>query len=320
MQVKPNFFVVGTAKAGTTSLYYYLKQHPEIYLSPIKETNFFAKDIDISKFTDDYKRTMLIDLENYFSKEKLEEIPIAIVNKYSYYEKLFQNVTNEKVIGEISNSYLYSKVAAKEIYKFNPHAKIIMILRNPVDRAYSHYIMNVREGYEVKQNFIEEIYEDFNKKEKGWGVSHLYIELGLYYEQVKRYLETFPEENIKIIYYEDYSNDVANTVKNIFEFLNVNKEVDINFNIKANQGLKPKNQFVNKVLFSIARKMKPLIPKDKREKLREYYFRIFFEKKKNISELDKEKLIHFFYEDVAKLSDMLNIDLLKKWNFKNELS
>jgi len=162
----PNFFIVGAAKAGTTSLYNYLKQHPDIYMSPIKEPNYFAKDIDINLFRKDYKKTALIDTQKYFSKPKLEELHLAFITELEDYIKLFQKVSNEKVIGETSVSYLYSKVAAKEIKKLVPDAKIVIILRDPIERAYSHYLMNLKEGLITERNFIKEILVDYNKSYK----------------------------------------------------------------------------------------------------------------------------------------------------------
>ncbi|WP_353686678.1 sulfotransferase [Thermodesulfovibrio sp. 3462-1] len=199
----PNFFIVGAQKAGTTSLYEYLKEHPEIYMSPVKEPHYFAKDLDYENMRRDMKRTTIFI-------RTLEE-----------YLELFNGVKNEKAIGEASPSYLYSKVAAYEIKKFNPDAKVIMILRDPVERAYSHYLMNLRDGLTSEKDFIKEVLSDLKKPKKGWGISHLYIELGLYYEQVKRYLDTFPKDNVKILLYEDFKLNTYEVIKDIFSFLGV---------------------------------------------------------------------------------------------------
>ena len=123
---KPNFFVVGTVKGGTTSLHQYLNQHPQIFMSPIKETNFFSRfDINENDFSRDYAHDVNIDLKRYLLSDMKDPIHIAHINNESDYLKLFKNATNQMAIGEISNSYLLYKNAPIEIFKFDPKAKII---------------------------------------------------------------------------------------------------------------------------------------------------------------------------------------------------
>jgi hypothetical protein len=306
----PNFFIVGAAKAGTTSLYYYLKQHPEIYMSPIKEPNYFAKDINIDLFREDYKKTAIIDTKRYFSKSKLEELHLAFITEFDDYVQLFREVKNEKAIGEISNSYLYSKVAAKEIYKFNPNAKIIIILRDPIERAFSHYIMNLRDGFTKETDFIKEVISDYNKSQKGWGVSHLSIELGLYYEQVKRYLDIFPRDNIKIILFDDFKRDTEKVVREIFKFLNINENVPIDFNKKANVGAVPKSVKLNYIIMNTGKLLKPLFPNYAKKRIKNIYKNLLLKNEKpNLSSKQREALLPFFIEDIKKTQELINRDL-----------
>ena len=122
----PSFFIVGAPKAGTTSLYHYLEEHPEVYMSPIKETNFFSSK-------------QMQEQELYY-----DATPIQSKNQYL---ELFKDVSQEKQVGEASVSYLYYTGVAKKILEFNPKAKIVIMLRNPVERAFSHYLMDKRLGY-----------------------------------------------------------------------------------------------------------------------------------------------------------------------------
>lgn len=218
---KPNLFIVGAAKAGTTSIYHYLKAHPEIYMSPIKEPNFFGKDIRWENFEPRYQRNTFLDNDTYFSKEKLEERHIAFLEDMDAYSKLFENGIDSKYRGEASTSYLYSTTAAQEIYTFNPQAKIIIILREPVDRALSHYFMDLSGTGQNEQDVLKGLQEDYQVTEKGWGISHLYIELSLYYDQVKRYLDCFPRNQICILYYDQLKNDSEKIKDGIYEFLGV---------------------------------------------------------------------------------------------------
>lgn len=303
----PNFFIVGAAKSGTTSLYEYLNQHPDIYMSPIKEPNYFAKDINPEDFREDYKKSIQLDFNEYFSKPKLERIHIAFVTNFDDYLQLFRERKKEKVAGEISNTYLYSKVAAKEIYKYNPNAKILMILRNPVERAFSHFVMNLSEGLVTYTNFLEEVLYDFNKEKKGWGISHLYIELGLYYEQVKRYYDIFNPNQVKVIIYEDYKKHPEKVLNEIFSFLEVpHYKVDLGKRFMV--GNAPKNYYLNKTLKAINKKIGNAVPKKIKNKLLQLY-KEKFTTRQRITEQEKKELLKIFEEDIKKLSKLINRDL-----------
>lgn len=305
----PNFFIVGAAKSGTSSLYFYLKQHPEIYLSPIKETFYFCKDINKKNFKKPFKEKKYVDLNLYLNHPKLELKHIAYVEKWKYYSQLFREVQNEKAIGEICNGYLYSKNAAKNIYKTIPKAKILMILRNPIERAFSHFLMDLRDGRQENRNFLESVLKDFHQKEKGWGINYLYIDLGLYYNQVKRYFDIFPKQNIKVILFDDFQKNVETTLKNIFEFIGVNSSVEINTNKKYNIAYIPRFQKISNLLtkYNIRKFFSSLL----KGPLKKYAKEIWFGDKSliKLTLKDRKKLIPYFEKDIDKLSQLIERDL-----------
>lgn len=230
----PNFFIVGAMRSGTTSLYYYLKQHPKIYMCPIKETNYFAKDIDPRQFTRKNKRESLkVNIGDYIRENMPKTIHSAYVRDWRQYKSLFKNVNKEKATGECSPSYLFSDVSAKNIKKIIPNAKIIIVLRNPLQRAYSHYKLEKQREF-TNLTFLEAVKEDRDKKVKGWGINQLYVELGLYYKQVKRYLSQFGKNQIKIFLYEELIENPNKLLKEIFKFLGVNKNVYVNTSNRHN--------------------------------------------------------------------------------------
>lgn len=183
----PNFFIVGAASSGTTSLYTYLKQHPEVFLPALKEPHYFAQ------LRPSYEQRYLF---TYVTAEK-------------DYLALFSKAAAYKAIGEASPSYLWCPEAPARIYRAVPGAKIIILLRDPVERAYSHYLMNLREGLQ-RRPFFEALQEDWNRPQKGWGVSQLYVELGLYAEQVRRYLATFGPEQVRIVLFDELRRGAEN--------------------------------------------------------------------------------------------------------------
>lgn len=217
----PNFFVVGAAKAGTSSLATILAAHPDVYVSPIKEPHFFCDDIRLADFRAEYRKSSSFNVAKYLQKRPLPHKHIAYIEDAPSYLDLFREVKGEKALGELSTGYLYSSTAAENLFKFNPNAKIVMILRQPVERAYSHYLMNLREWLDLEAPFIHALERDFAARVKGWGISQLYVELGLYSDQVSRYLRLFPESQIKIFLYEDFKNDPVGFIKELCTFLEI---------------------------------------------------------------------------------------------------
>ncbi|MBK9638978.1 MAG: sulfotransferase [Bacteroidetes bacterium] len=176
---RPNFFIVGAAKAGTTSLYQYLSQHPEVYMSPIKEPNYFSTEIKFEEVRTEVKeRIRLLKINSFLKGNMRKPIHRAFINDIKQYESLFRFVGNQKAIGEASASYLYSPYAAKAIQEYNSEAKIIIILRNPIQRIYSHYLMDRRMGI-TNLPFEEALEAEKSYQPRQWSYI-LYLELGEY--------------------------------------------------------------------------------------------------------------------------------------------
>ncbi|MCF8308550.1 MAG: sulfotransferase domain-containing protein [Bacteroidales bacterium] len=304
---KPNFFIIGAAKAGTTSLYEYLKQHPDIYFSPVKEPNYFSTDIQVAHFSNTYKKNTFLDTETYFSKKNLEPLQLAFVRKPEHYRRLFEDVSGEKAVGEASTSYLYSSVAAENIKMYNPRAKVVAILRNPMERAVSHYQMALRYGH-TRLGFRQAIETDMNKNPKGWGISELYIELGLYYQQLKRYFDLFPAENIKVLLLDDFKEDPQRTVKDCQRFLGV-KEITPNAYEIYNKARIPRFKLFNKFITEsgIKKLLKKQLPGRVQEKLKD---RLFSEGEElDVTKEDIVFLKTIYREDIEKTSRLINRDL-----------
>jgi hypothetical protein len=204
-QVWPNFFIVGAANSGTTSLYRCLNQHPEVFLPALKEPHYFAQVRP--SYGQRYMRTYVTEKKAYL--------------------KLFRGGAGYRAIGEASPSYLFDAEAPLRIRSVVPHARIIMLLRDPLERAHSHYLMDVREGVQ-DQHFYKAIEQDWYRSGKGWGRSHLYVELGLYAEQVDRYITTFGPEQVLILMFEELRSASLNgksALAKVLRFL----EVDMSY-------------------------------------------------------------------------------------------
>lgn len=307
----PNFFVVGAAKSGTTSLYEYMKMHPQVYMAPIKETHHFSTDIDNTKFRPNYARSLNKDLSKFLETDMKEGIFHAFVKEWDQYEKLFANVQDEIAIGEITNSYLYSQEAAKNIRQKFPDAKVIMMLRNPVERAFSHYLMDLRIGYETA-DFMTALKKDMARDPKGWGISNLYVEIGMYAEQVKRFMEVFPEQQRRIYLFDDFKKNPGAVVKDMFAFLGVDTEVAIDYSQKFNPSFIPKNKLIGKLNTQKKAKdwLKGVLPKSVKSKFKKTFYT-----DKDLPKITAEErkfLSAIFHDDVIKLGQLLNRDL-SRW-------
>ena len=282
-----DFFIVGAPKAGTTSLFYYLNKNKGICMSSIKEPNFFSsQDLKIQKI---YYDSLILD--------NLKE-----------YERIFTPKNKQQIIGEASVSYLFYPNVANRIFDYNPRSKIIIILRDPVERAFSHYSMDLRLGH-VKQSLDELFDLGLNNKDNLF--FQQYILLGQYYEQVNRYIEVFGRENICVKFYDELKLDASSFYSDILKFLHQENDHNIDFNQPFNKSKLPSNKFI-KWLYSwpIIRKISLIfLPLSAIE-----FINInFFKENNNIINNDlKSKLHSFFLEDIEKLEKLLSKDL-KSW-------
>ena len=212
---QPNFMIIGAMKAATTSLYTYLIQHPEVFMSSIKEPKFFN---NLAKG----------------SKLNLEGKGFKKISNFDQYYSLFNEVKNEVAIGEASPSYLFDEKCAELIYKYLPETKIIAILRQPIDRAYSNFLHARRSGKEKESSFELAFAETGNYIDEK---QHFYKEKGFYTEQLDRYYKLFPSKNIKILLFEDVVKDPIKTSKEVFDFLNVDSNFIPEIKIQNKSGV-----------------------------------------------------------------------------------
>jgi len=308
-QIVPDFLVVGAVKAGTTSLHAYLDQHPEIYLSPIKETNFFSKaDMQFAHFRKDYGFDIAIDFDKYLRQRPLVEKHIAHVPDLRTYNALFEDAPKKALLGEVCNSYLICPSSAKAIRAHNSETKIIAVLRNPTERAFSQYLMNIKEGKTSEPDFITEIKTDLALAKRGWGVSHQYHELGQYAQQLSRFFEAFPKEQIKVLFFDDLKNDSQSFFTDLFEFLGI-PSIAIDTSVKLNQAGKPRLGKLNFLLtqLGVVSFLKGIFPRSIRQQLAKLVYT-----QKGLPKLQYEErayLLEYYRDEIVRLEALLNKNL-----------
>jgi len=246
--LKPNLFLVGAAKAGTSSMYRLLQNHPDVFMSAVKEPNFFSRfDLRPNLYNAIYHRTLDIN-SDLFLKHPGASIHTLDIHTWDQYSQLFDNAGSESIIGEASASYLFCPSAAAQIARVFPEARILIVLRQPADRAWSHYLMNIKIGYSVRRNFLDEIKSDMELPESGWGITSNYFALGLYADQVRRYCELFPSHQIHVILYDELLKRPNETIRALWRFLEIlPRSISINDTYVNKAGL-PRFERLNRLI------------------------------------------------------------------------
>ncbi len=222
----PNLYIVGAVKSGTTSLYAYLGQHPEVFFPDMKEPHFFSRP---------QPSTAQTHLITYVKDE-------------ADYRRLYARGAGYAWRGDASPSYLWAPEAPARIHEVSPAARILIILRDPVERAYAQYLMDYSEGA-IEEPFFEALERDWLRPDKGWGVSQLYVELGQYTEQIRRYRQTFGTDQVLVLLLEDLKKDPHGTLRTIGRFLGIAPEpLDaIDTHIAHNHYRQPKGEWARRL-------------------------------------------------------------------------
>ena len=291
----PDFLIVGAAKSGTTSLYYYLRHHSDIFMSFLKEPWFFS---------------FVNSPPNYASPEPLH----GVIWKLEDYIDLFKDSKSNQLMGEASPSYLYTYERTikdiKNIYGENyKKLKIIIILRNPVERAFSQFMMFKRENMEqldFKHALSLETIEA--RLKNNWNIFYDYIGFGLYFNQVNAFANEFP--SLKILFYDDLVENQTLVLKELCEFLNIDFLNDLKLNRYNKSGI-PRINYLNKLITEpswLKNVVKIISSQEFRQKIKHKIFELNL-KSAHMSKMEKGYLSVIFNDDVHNLSNLLNRDL-----------
>jgi hypothetical protein len=277
----PNFFIVGAPKAGTTSLHAYLGQHPQVYMSPVKEPSYFAPDLCWAP--------QIFSWEGYLG--------------------LFSNVRDEIAIGEATASYLWSQTAARNIAAHVPQARIIISLRNPVDRAFSQYLQMLSHGV-TRRSFREQIIWSLRGSSgRKFGLLWPFLELGLYSEQISRYFDHFPRSRIHISCYEELARAPGRLMAELFSFLDVDPAFVPNVCRRHNE---PQILRANWAVYWLKQwgawaQLRKLAPLPLGPRLRSLLVRS--RGSLHMQPADHAFLTDYYRDDIARLASLLNRDL-----------
>jgi len=296
--ILPNFIMIGAQKAGTTSMYNWLSQHHDIYAP------FHLKDLPY--FTTDLHQKGI-----------------------EHYSKVFNTYKNQKVITACETNAIFFDFAAKRIHDFNPNMKVLLLVRNPVNRAFSAYNYALQRGLEDK-SFKEAIHEEKNNL-RDYNTHYqkaqkAYIDHGYYFKQLQPYIETFPKENLFIGLAEDMRNNKEQIMTNICNFLEIDTSAKIKYTNKNKTYSDYHFDFINKILnnektqqSSVLGSIFDMMPVAFSYKLKRKVYNILSalnQKQTEITPIDEEDqqfLREIYKGDVEQLSRLIDRDLVNLW-------
>lgn len=297
----PNFLVIGAAKAGTSALCDYLEQHPDVYMSPAKEPMFFVAECQPE-----------IPYRGPRDREVLLAEDSGWVSTLDAYHRLFAGATTERAIGEGSTWYLYDERAPGRIRHHVPDARLIALLRNPVDRAYSAFTMLVMDGRETTTSFSEALDLEDRRVRDCWEAIWHYRRMGLYHDQLRRYYDLFDRDQILVVLYDDWNARPVEVMRDVLQFLDVDPGFTFDMSERSNVTLIPKNPSYQRMLTRQSRLKtvaKALLPASFRQRAKEKLVYSTLARPAPMEPDVRRRLVEVFRPDVLELQDLLGRDL-----------
>jgi len=291
----PNFLIIGGPKCGTTSLYQYLRGHPAIFMPDHKEPRFFAFQGN----------------PPHHDGPKDGPGDADTVTEIQDYEALFEPVTSETAIGEATVFYLYYPWVAERVRDLIPDARLIALLRNPVERAYSAFMHCTREGLETTSDFREALALEEVRLKSNWSPIWSYQGCGQYHDQLVRYYEKFPRGQIRVYLFEDLTNDPEAVLQDVYDFLEVDKNFEAKVGTRHNAtGITRSNLLANFIdrpsLLKSA--YQRIIPRDLKLRLTNRVKRWNLDRPP-FPEDARRELAVAFRDEITKLEDLIGRDL-----------
>lgn len=281
-------------------------------MSPVKEPCYFASEVRGGNFAAPFRVAALRNSEALHKAlnepAQTGPLPEGIVTDWDDYTKLFRGASHASAVGEASVCYLWSPSAAANIHAAIPHARILMILRDPAERAFSQYLHNARDGV-VRRSFRQQIEHALRTPTSDFEPSYPFLENGMYFEQVKRYQALFPSAQIRVFLYHEAWQDPERFLAAVFEFLSVDPNFAPNVSARQLEQRAPRNLAANYLLSKsgAGAMLRSRVPQALRGLARGVLFKP--QGSAAMEDRDREFLREYYRDDVIKLASLLQRDL-----------
>jgi Sulfotransferase family len=287
----PNFVVIGAPKCGTTSLHYYLSQHPEVYVPKRKELHYFS----------------YAHMHRFAAGPGDAHILKPLCATRQAYERHYEKVGKESAVGDISPSYLYYAEVSERIKTELGHPKIIVVLRDPIDKAFSQYMHLVRDNRETL-SFYDALMAEKRHERDGWAALWRYSESSLYAAKLKRYLDDFGADQVKILLFAELSRNPQAVLRDIFHFLDIDPNFHPDTSAVLNKSGLPKSRALADFLVKpnvVTTVAKKLVPESISSTIRSALTNLNTGAKRQIDEKSRAYLGDYFAADVADVEKLL---------------
>jgi hypothetical protein len=298
----PTFLVIGAGRSGTTSLHEYLAEHPQVFVCAEKSPNFFVADDPLPEWEGPHLRAMARQW----------------VSDARAYEALFAGAGTALARGDVSPVYLQSLNAPGRIHARYPDVKIVAILREPVERAYAHYMGRRRDGLETRANFGDAVADERARPIPDVVAFGSYLGCGRYHHFLRPYYERFPRDHIRVYLYEDLARDARALMRDLFAFIGVDPVFEPDMTRRRGQtGLvgHPLARLLWTKSVSLRTAIRPWLPRSLRDRAAPVIFRQL--ERPPIDPAIREELRPLFADDIRRLQGLIARDL-SHWLDKEE--
>lgn len=295
MQRLPDFLLIGAARAGTTAIYSYLRQCPEIFMPRVKEPNFFAFE--------DEALACAGPGADYINNS---------VTSLAAYRDLFAAAPANAITGEASPLYLYAPKAAGRVRHHIPDARLVVVLRNPVEQAFSHFLYATKQRIEPLTDFTAALHSEPDRLAQNWQPLFGYSSFPRYADQMARYLALFPRDQILIRLYEDFQTDPNTLMQDILRHIGVSSGFRPDMAQKPNAGGVPKNRVFQDFLMKsnpITRAIGLVVPHEVRLRLRDRLASLNLKREADMPPEARALLLDRLGEQIRALEPMVGRDL-----------
>ncbi len=296
--LRPTFLVIGAYKSGTTSIHHYLKQHPQVFMGRIKEIRFLTYA--------GHERRPLSLVEFASLTWPVQTLPA--------YEALFAEAMETQARGDVSPSYLeYAEQSIIGIRAFVPEAKLIAILRQPADRAYSSHLYSIGIGQEDELDFRRALQSEAEgRPRRPDGRQRRSAINGFYFRTLQRFFDAFPREQIQVWLYDDLQADAAGLMRNIFRFIAVDECFTPDVSIRYNAAQWPRLPIppsATKALRRLAGRFIGRISKDLHRRASKSYRTLSYTQAPELDPAVRSELTALYRDDILRTQDLIGRDL-----------